>query len=365
VSAQKASGTLGALAIFGVPVRFHFTFLLLAILLAVAGFAGQQRGLFAALYFGIMFTCIVAHEFGHVLVARRYGIETHEIVLYPIGGVARLAQSPRPRQELWIALAGPLVNVAVWGAIAAFFHVAARSGPITNIVDLSTARLIDRIGWSNLYLAAFNMLPAFPMDGGRVLRSLLARWKSETEATRIATLIGRGLALLMGLAGLVTGMYLLVFIAFFVYTGATQEGIVSQSLTLSHGWPVRAAMVTDYRTLTHGNTVREAGDMLLATSQQDFPVVHGDKVVGLLDRVSLLKALADGPEVYVAGVMRRDFLALKPEMDLAEALPLMAESGAAALVLEGERLVGILTKENLTEFLVMRRIGVDPSERSA
>jgi len=355
---------VGGVALFGVPVRFHFTFLLLAVLLAFAGLGGRQAATFEVIYIGLMFTCVVLHELGHVLAARRYGIPTLEIVLYPIGGLARLGRMPRPRQELWIALAGPAVNVAIWGGIAAMFLVSSNMGQSPALLDGRPGVLLQRIAVSNLFLAMFNMLPAFPMDGGRVLRALLARWKNEADATRTATIVGRAMAVAIGIYGLVSGQFLLIFIAFFVYSGATQENIVSQSLNLSHGWPVRAAMVTDFRTLSHANTVREAGDLLLATSQQDFPVLHGEKVVGLLDRVSLLRALSEsGPETYVAGVMRRDYLSLAPEMDLAEAMPLMADSGVSALVMEGERLLGILTRDNLTEFLVMRRIGVSPSSQ--
>jgi len=362
---RRAAGTLGAVVLFGVPLRFHFTFLLLAVVLAIAGLAGSDSAWLEIVYIAAIFTSVVFHELGHVLVARGYGIRTIEIVLYPIGGVARLVRSPRPGDELWIALAGPAVNVAIW-LVSAVVLWAAADGRQPSWLDATGAWMIRRVARTNLFLAAFNMLPAFPMDGGRVLRSLLAFWKGEDEATRLAVRIGRGLALCLGIYGLVTGKLILLFVAFFVYSGATQEGLTAQSHSLSVGWPVRAAMVTEYRTLNHGNTVREAGDLLLATSQQDFPVLHGEQVVGLLDRGSLLKAMADiGPESYVATVMRRDYLALSPETDLAEALPMLGEAGVSALVIEGERLVGMLTRDNLTEFLVMRRIGVNPSSRTA
>ena len=144
---------------------------------------------------------------------------------------------------------------------------------------------------------------------------------------------------------------MLVFFALFVYLGAAMEFAAATGRTLTHGIPVRAAMITEFHTLEHGKTIRDAANLMLATSQQDFPIVHGDKVVGLLGRNLLLKALAaEGPEAYVAGVMDRDFLAIEPGDDLAEVLPLMAQAGRCALVMEGDKLVGLLTTENLSEF---------------
>jgi stage IV sporulation protein FB len=174
--------------------------------------------------------------------------------------------------------------------------------------------------------------------------------------------MGRMLAISMGLYGLVAQDFLLVFFAFFIYLGAAQEGAAALGRSLTHGIPVRAAMITEFHTLGHGNTVRDAANLLLSTSQQDFPVIHGDQVVGMLGRNLLLKALAaEGPEAYVAGVMDRDFLQLEPEADLAEVLPLMAQAGRCALVMDGSKLRGLLTTENLSEFLLLRRFGMEPS----
>jgi CBS domain-containing protein len=168
------------------------------------------------------------------------------------------------------------------------------------------------------------------------------------------------LAIAMALYGLLAAQFMLVFFALFVYLGAAMEFAAATGRTLTHGIPVRAAMMTEFHTLEHGKTIRDAANLLLATSQQDFPIVHGDKVVGLLGRNLLLKALAtEGQEAYVAGFMDRDFLSIEPETDLAEVLPLMAQSGRCALVLEGEKLVGLLTTENLSEFLLLRRFGLE------
>src|SRR5207237_9135249 len=168
----------------------------------------------------------------------------------------------------------------------------------------------------------FNLLPAYPMDGGRVLRSVLAWRRTEDEATRAAAVMGQALAFLLGLAGLLNGNYLLMFIALFVYLGAFQEGAAARGRIFTSGYPVQAAMITDFRTLQHGDTIRDAGNLLLATSQHDFPVMHGGQVVGLLNRSALVRAMmTDGPDGYVASAMNRDFIRLSPDQPLQEVLP--------------------------------------------
>lgn len=348
--------------LFGVPIRFHFTFVLMLVFLLVLGFGGKQSGFATALYVLALFASVVVHELGHALVSSRYGIRTEEIVMFPIGGVARMERQPKPAEELWIALAGPFVNLLI---AAVLFGLLGWKHQTIDIFDLAVANdtnLLQRIAIGNLVLAAFNLLPAFPMDGGRVLRSLLSRSRPESEATRIAAAAGRMLGIAMGLFGLLMAHFMLVFVAFFVYVGAAQEGMAAMGRSLTHGIPVKAAMVTDYHTLPHGSTVRDAADLLLSTSQQDFPVVHSGQVLGLLGRNALIRAMAnEGPEAYVAGVMDRDYLRLSPEMDLADALPLMATAGSCALVMAGEDLKGLLTAENLSEFLLLRRVGMSPT----
>ena len=349
--------------LFGVPIRFHFSFVLLVVFLLVWGLSGKQSALISVLYVAALFFSVVLHELGHALVARRYGIRTEEIVMFPIGGVSRMERDAKPREEVWIALAGPMVNLLLGIAILAL--ALAQQGKFQDVSQATDANLLERIGLGNLALALFNLLPAFPMDGGRILRSLLARSRPEGEATRIAAASGRLLAIAMGLFGLLMAQFLLVFVAFFVYVGAAQEGVAAMGRTLTQGIPVRAAMVTDFRTLSHGATVGEAANLLLATSQQDFPVVNGQQVMGLLGRNALVRAMAtDGPLAYVAGVMDRDYIALAPDMELATALPLMARAGACALVMEGAELKGLLTAENLSEFLLLRRVGMAPELNS-
>ena len=359
-------GTIGTVRLLGVPVRLHFTFLLLLIFLLFIGIGERQSGAWTALYVLALFGSVLLHELGHAVVGRRYGIRTLEVVMFPIGGVARLERQPKAREELWIASAGPLVNVliaaGIWIALWRFGTLL----PFQALAVPTDANLAQRIAFGNLILAGFNLLPAYPMDGGRILRSLLARFRTEDEATQIAARAGRLLAIMMGLAGLLWSNFMLVFVAMFVYLGAAQEAAALRGRTLTAGYPVRAAMITDFRTLSHGDTIRDAGNLLLSTTQQDFPVVYGGSAVGLLTRNRLLRAMmSEGPDAYVAGAMDRDFPRLSPDQDLSEVLPMLAASGSCALVMDGEQLLGMVTSENLSEFLMLRQISRQQPKREA
>jgi CBS domain-containing protein len=228
------------------------------------------------------------------------------------------------------------------------------------LAEPTDTNILARIAFGNVVLAAFNMIPAFPMDGGRVLRSIMARFTSEEVATRRAAAAGRVFSIAIGLYGLLTMQFMLLFIAFFVYLGASQESAAATGRVLTEGVPVRAAMITDFRVLEHGNTIREAANMLLSTSQQDFPVVLGENVVGLLGRNALLRGMAvDGPDAYVAGIMDRNYPRVSPDDDLTRILPLMTETSCALVMDESERLLGIITRENVSEFLMLRRFGME------
>jgi len=354
---RPTAGTIGAIRVFGVPVRLHFTFVLLLIFLLFIGIGGRQSGTMTALYILALFTSVLLHELGHTLVAMRYGIRTLEIVMFPIGGISRPERQPDAREELPIALAGPLVNFLIAAGLAAW--VASQQGfvALEKLAEPTDANLAERIALGNLLLFGFNLLPAYPMDGGRILRSLLALHMPLDRATRMAAGAGQALAILMGLGGLLWGNFILMFVALFVYLGAFQEGVQARGRQFTAGFPVRAAMITDFRTLQHGDTIRDAGNLLLASSQHDFPVMHGTSVVGILTRAALVRAMLNqGADSYVAGAMDRDFIRLSPDMPLSEALPQVAGPGACALVMDEEdRLLGILTSEKLSEFVLLRQ----------
>lgn len=355
--AGRVPGIAGSVTVFGVPVRFHFTFWLIVIWMIVLASGGKQSVAGAALFIFGLFLSVLLHEAGHALMARRYGIGTLEIVMLPIGGLARLERQPRAGEEFWVAFAGPLVNFFLGLALLGAAYWTGGGVSVAHWLEATDTNIVSRLAVANLVLALFNLLPAFPMDGGRVLRSLLAERRPYEDATRITARIGTGIAALMALLGLLQANFLLLFVALFIYIGAMQESMAATAQALMQGAKVRDAMVTDFRTLSHGDTIRDAAELLLATSQQDFPVMAGPRVTGLLSRSHLLRALAaEGPDGYVASAMDREFPRLDPEADLAEAASALGGGVNCALVFEDERLVGIVTAENLSEYLVLKKL---------
>lgn len=340
----------------GIDVYIHATFLLIIGWVALRHWSQGLAGMISGLLFILaIFACVVLHEFGHALTARRYGIKTRDITLYPIGGVARLERMPdEPLHELWVALAGPAVNVVI--ATALFTWLALTSGlvPIDQLT-VTTGPFLERLLAANLFLVGFNLLPAFPMDGGRVLRALLALRLEYTRATQIAAIIGQGMALLFGFVG-IFGNPMLLFIALFVWIGAAQEASLVQMKSALAGIPVSRAMVTEFRTLSPGDTLGRAVELILQGSQQDFPALADGRVVGVLTRADLLKALAQQLQsTRVEAVMRRDFHIVDAGEMLETAFARLQECECHTLpVTRGGGLVGLVTSENLGEFLMIQ-----------
>lgn len=211
---------------FGIDVYLHFTFLLMLGFIAIIHWLPERSlgaALGSALFFVSVFLCVLLHEYGHALMARKYGISTLDITLYPIGGVARLARMPKePMQELWIALAGPAVNLAIAGILYMIGGLW-NGGVAVETLAAAPTNIIGMLIWFNLVMVGFNMIPAFPMDGGRVLRAGLAQKMGHSRATQIAGVIGQGVAVLMAGYGIFTGQWMLIFIAIFVIVAAKQE----------------------------------------------------------------------------------------------------------------------------------------------
>jgi Zn-dependent protease/CBS domain-containing protein len=357
------AGTIKAFRFLGVPVRLHFTFILLVVFVAVSVLGSSQSNASYAAFLVGSLASVLLHELGHAVVASRFGIRTTEIVMFPIGGLSRMDRPLPPTAEIWVALAGPLVNLLLSASLFAYMISSHQAVPVSasDLLQPNAKSALALLLYGNILLAGFNLLPAFPMDGGRILRALLSYIRPEQEATRTAAWMGRMLSISMGLYGLLDSQFMLVFFALFIYLGAVQESVAALGRTLTRGIPIRAAMITELHTLEHGATIRDAANLLLSTSQQDFPVMHGNQVVGLLGRNLLIRAIAsDGPDAYVAGVMDRDYVALTPNEDLADVLPLMAQAGRCALVMENGSLLGLLTTDNLSEFLLLRRFGMEP-----
>jgi len=234
---------------------------------------------------------VVAHEFGHIFTARAFGVSTPDVILLPIGGVARLERIPEePYEEFLVAVAGPLVNVVIAVALIMLAGARVNAGDLYAVESPHTS-MIDRLAAVNLFLAIFNLIPAFPMDGGRVLRALLATRMGFVRATEIAAFIGQGVAFALGFIGLFFNP-LLIFIAIFVYLAASSEAHLVAIRAMSRGVPTSAAMMTQFATLTPEAHVEDAVQTLLRTSQSEFPVVDAaGKPVGLLGRGDLIRAL--------------------------------------------------------------------------
>ncbi|CAN5730702.1 site-2 protease family protein [soil metagenome] len=337
----------------GIPIRLHFTFLLF---LAYIGFVGQDRGgLIWPLFVIAVFACVLLHELGHALAAKKYGVHTRDITLYPIGGVAMLEGRPNARQELVIALAGPLVNVVI--AVALAVGLVLRHGTIPLDPQLRTDTFLSTLFLANVTLAVFNLIPAFPMDGGRVLRSILALRMPEVRATQIAAFVGQALAILLFVYALFhEGQVILALVAFFVFLGAGQElaGSVTRSLLAGH--KAADAMQSRFRTIESGASMSHAAEMLLAGSQADFPVVVGDEIVGTLSRTHIARGLSEGgPDAYVAEFMQRGIKTTDPQVPLESIAESVVdkEDPSPVLVMEEGRLIGIITQENLSEFIML------------
>lgn len=342
----------------GIDVYIHVTFLLLLGFIGFTAYVASgtwASALESVAYIAVLFGCVLLHEFGHSLTARHYHIPTRDITLYPIGGVARLERMPdKPIQELWVALAGPAVNVVIAVVLFAILLVTGGLTPLTRM-GLVEGPFWERVMYANVMLVLFNLIPAFPMDGGRVLRAFLAMVMDYTRATQIAATLGQGAALLFGFMGLFSNP-LLIFIAFFIWMAASQEASLVQMKSALGGIPVNRAMLTDFRTLSQYDPLLRATDLIIGGSQEDFPVVDDGRVVGVLTRHDLLTALAQrGTASRVAEVMQRDFFTADP-FEMLE--PLFIRMQAAQMrivpVLSRDQLVGLLTLENIGEFLMIQ-----------
>ncbi len=352
------------LTIRGIDIRVHVTFPLILIfaVLQFGVFTGQgiAGALFGVIVTLLLFMIVVLHELGHSVAAQYYGVPVTQIVLLPIGGVAQLERIPeQPAQELVIAIAGPLVNVLV--AIVLYLaHVAFGIGgslagdPMGLLIGVGQGginAIFNYVFAANLFLALFNLIPAFPLDGGRVLRALLATRLDYRRATAIAVSIGQSLAVLAGVWGFLEGNLFLIVIAIFVYVGAGQEGQLVQLRRSLGNLNVDRAYSRQAHTLNLQSTIRDAIDLTLTTFQSEFPVWDGGQLMGLLTHHRLLETLNQlGAETPVREVMRTDVKAVSPDADLFEVQQQMAEQKLEALpVVEDGRFLGLLTIQDVSE----------------
>ncbi len=345
---------VGTLA--GIPLRIHLTFFLL---LLWFGRVWQEQGqgfLGGVGFLLVLFGCVVLHELGHALAARRYGVDTREIVLYPFGGVARIDRMPPGKPELVIALAGPVVNLVLAILFGLPFFLLEGAQPDSVGDSVMDTPLLGQLALVNLGLFAFNLIPAFPMDGGRVLRAILSITLGESRATNIAAGVGQILAIGIAAFGLLSTpmnpVYLLI--AFFVFIGAGQEASFQRSRAAVRGLTAKDAMITRFDSLAPSDPLARAAELLLATHQQDFPVVDAwGRVAGVLHRASLLAGLAgDGKERAVLEVMDREPAVVRPDLALEEVLRLFQARPTRPILVVGDGgLEGMITLDNFGELL--------------
>lgn len=344
---------LGTVA--GIPIRIHFTFLLL--LPWIAFVSNGNMTLITIIYVLGLFSCVLLHELGHSIVAQKFGLKVNEIVLYPIGGVARMEELPAKMQELIVALAGPAVNVVIAAVILTVLTAIGKLAPWSATLYTTNGFWWQKVAGANIVLALFNLIPAFPMDGGRVLRAILAMRIGQVHATDIAASVGQFLAIVFGFVGIFESP-MLIIIAFFIYLGAGQEAAMYRGKALVEGVKVAEAMITDFRVLPVGATLQQAAELLLQTSQQDFPIMMDRQVIGVLSRQNLLRGISNiGGDGYVAGVMDREYLTASPEDSLNDlATKMSGTQSTCAMVMDRGSLVGIVTMENMAELLVLRKL---------
>ena len=349
---MRWSFRIGTIA--GIRVELHVTFLLFVL------WAGLSQGLLTGDVLGALsgvtlllsvFGCVLLHELGHAMAARRYGIRTRDIVLLPIGGVARLERMPsRPSQEVVVALAGPAVNLVIAAGLYGFLTQ-------VPIGSAAVAEVLQSLLQVNVLMLGFNLIPAFPMDGGRVLRALLAMKMPHVRATRFAAGVGQAIALVFAVVGF--GVFhnpMLIFIGLFVFLMAGEEQALASARATMTGFPVRSAMITEFETLDASDPLQRAVDLLMSGSQQDFPVLENGAPIGILSRADLIAALKTiGVHGRVSEAIQRESQMADPGEPLEDVFQRMRERRRSALpVVSAGHLVGMVTTENVGELLLVQ-----------
>lgn len=341
---------LGRIA--GIPIRMHLTLLILLAWIAgtyaITGAGVSATALGVGLVMAI-FVVIVVHELGHALVARRYGIGTRDIMLLPIGGIASLERIPeKPKQELAVALVGPAINLA----LAAVLYAVLPATTVGSYVNVIVKQLV----YINIGLASFNMIPAFPMDGGRALRALLAMRMGGARATEIAAKLGKVFAVAIGIVGLFTNP-LLLLIAFVVWHGATQERALTQLKTAIAGVPVSAAMLRRVEAVTPEQPLEDAAALLLRGGLNQLPVIDHGKPVGVITRGDVASALAHaGPDATVGSASQHSIVEVSPSDSLDSVLDkLRQQPDSVALVVDHGLPVGVLTADHLAAYVALHK----------
>ena len=348
---NRSSWALQVGTVAGIPIRIHLTFLILLVWLIIGSESGHA--VHEAIFVILVFVCVLLHELSHSLVAKRFAVLTRDITLYPFGGIASIVSQPTPKAELFIALAGPISNIII---AAGLFSWVNQSALENQQVDAMT--LIDRLFVTNVALALFNLIPALPMDGGRVLRAVL-HLMNVKRATRIAARISQGLCLILAATALYIEQPMLFVISFIIFFGAVQETVRSEARGIAIAFTVAEAMIPRERLecFTHGTTVSKALRTALTSLQPLYPVLLGDKVIGIVFREDILEHAATQPDEYVGGLLIEECPSIDSTEPLSSAFTILEETGSSVLIVLREgTFAGILVHDRVSDFLLLQGI---------
>jgi Zn-dependent protease/CBS domain-containing protein len=365
------SWSIPAGRLFGIEVRIHLTFVFLLVFVYGAESPAQDP-IAAARALGlvaIIFGSVVLHELGHALVARRAGVPAKGIILLPIGGVTILDESQATqdsdatwRRDIRVAVAGPIVNLVLAGVAALVLLAVVPGFPLMTKPLVDPGNLLRSSVWLNLYLGLLNLLPAYPMDGGRVLRAYFSRQMDPIRATQRAVRIGHAFAFLLMMLGFLlsspldtraNGLWLLM-IGFFLFVGAQLEERSAVFHSVLQSVRLEEVMLTDFATLSPADTLEDALDKAVHTLQDDFPVVRGSDMVGVISKQKILDALRSDGNGYVQAAMNRLFEVASKQESLASAFRKLAARNLSLIpVVDEQRLVGIVTLQNLMHSMAL------------
>ncbi len=352
---------------FGIELRVHITFFLIvawaAYVWGVSYGHGTAGAVYGSLLILLLFVCVVIHELSHSRMAQHYGAEVRSITLLPIGGLALLKDMPEdPRKEMWVSVVGPLSNIVIAIPLALLLLATpgravpeSAEGFLDLVTGISLRGAVTYLFVINIMLALFNLIPAFPLDGGRVFRSILAQHMPFPRATRMAVVTGQLFALFMALAGIWLGAWIWVLIAIFIYLGADAEGSQAEMKSKLSKLKVADAVTGRMKVLSPEQSLGEVVSFTLHSYQEDFPVVNEGALVGVLTRADLIKGLGQGgTETTVGEAMETSFPVVSPDAPFSEVYDKINQTRVKAVpVVDEGRLLGMVTLEHLSEVFML------------
>lgn len=353
----------------GIRISVHWTFLILIFWIVLSNMrSGRNTSeiFWSVIFVLAIFVCVILHELGHALMAQRFNIATRGISILPIGGVAQLESIPeRPKEELLVALAGPAVNILIAGVLYPFVRLIQNVGELESITHIGPTNFFAALMTINLWLALFNLIPAFPMDGGRVLRALLAFKLNHASATNIAASIGQILAMVFVFLGFFSNPFL-IFIGFFIFLGAQSESVYARSKLMLQGYTVKDVLMHEVPMMDVRTTIGQAAARLLDGQNRNFLVTDADKPVGTISRDQIIKALGErGQSILVDEVKDDQLVILAPDRPLEEAWQsLQQEKKPLILVMRDGVLAGVVDHENMSEFILIQTAAKNSSGKT-